>query len=218
MLTKVTVRSRRPALAVSLLAGLLVAPALAAASSNPWTALQELRTALETDSPLRARFVQTYVPAGFSSGEEEAGWFAVSLPDCLRWDYEEPYPKAFLLCGRTVYYWSPGEKTGQKYAFESEEEPGLDFFLLTIDDLRLRYNAAAEERADGALAIRLVPIRPTEQVVEAQVVLDASHHRLRTLAYRDAEGSLTRFDIQDYEPGAASELFTPTSGMTWEEP
>lgn len=212
-------RHRALGAALRLLLGLAVAgAALGAASSNPWSALRELRTALESDSPLRARFVQTYVPAGFSSGEEEEGWFAVSLPDCLRWDYEEPYPKAFLLCGKTVYYWSPGEGTGQKYAFESEEEPGLDFFLLTIDDLRLRYNAAAEELADGSLAIQLLPIRPTDQVVEAQVVLDRRHRRLRTLTYRDVEGNLTRFDIRNYERGAATELFTPPSGVSWEQP
>lgn len=196
--------------------GLLLAAA-PAPTTNPWTALQELRSGLEGDGPMRARFVQTYIPAGFSTGEQENGWFAVALPDCLRWDYNEPYPKAFLLCGKTVYYWSPGESTGQKYAFESEEEPGLDFFLLTIDDLRLRYNAATQQESDGSLLIQLLPIRASDQVVEAQVRLDPSHRRLRTLTYRDVEGNLTRFDIRGYERGAASELFAPPSDVTWEE-
>ncbi len=78
-----------------------------AAGGDPWLTLERVRASLIEDGPAGAEFVQTYVPAGFSTGEEERGRLALALPDCLRWDYEEPYPKSFLLCGEEAFYLEP---------------------------------------------------------------------------------------------------------------
>lgn len=207
--------NRRIGLAFALLA---VGLAGVGSASSPWDALAQLRAALEAKSPMKARFLQTYLPAGFASGEEEEGTLAISLPECLRWDYSEPYPKSFLLCGDTAYYWNPEESTGQRYPIEEEPTPGLDFFLLGTEELRVRYNAAAEQQQDGTMWITLLPIRPSEEVVKALIHLDANHQNLLTLSYEDAEGNLTRFAITDYRRGAAASLFTPPAHIAWEVP
>jgi hypothetical protein len=163
------------------------------------------------------RFTQTFLPAGFEQGETETGTLAISLPTCLRWDYGEPFPKSFLLCQDTVYYWNPGEVRGHRYPVENEEAPGLDFFLLTTDDLRLRYNATAEQ-LDGRLHVHLQPIRPTDDVVSLEVLLDPRTDRVLRLSYEDAEGNTTRFELEGYQPGADPGLFEPPAGVEWEEP
>lgn len=188
-----------------------------ASDANPWDALDELRFSLRSASPLTADFAQTFLPAGFSEGELEEGTLGISMPHCLRWDYGEPFAKSFLLCNDTAYYWNPGETHGRRYPVANEEAPGLDFFLLDTEDLRLRYNATAEETPAG-LRVELLPIRPTDDVVELIVLLDSDRHRVVTLSYRDAEGNLTEFAMTDYRTGARPGMFTPPPEVVWEDP
>lgn len=196
---------------------LLTAGALWA--DNPWAALEELRQALEADGPLHASFEQTFLPAGFrSGGDKEHGQLAISLPQCLRWDYQAPYPKSFLLCDNLAWYWSPDESSGQRYPIEQQETPGLDFFLMRTEDLRLRYNAEGERLADGSFSIRLLPVEPTEDVVEATVRLAADHRRVLSLTFRDAEGNHTQFVLRGYERGTKAGTFAPPAGIDWQDP
>jgi outer membrane lipoprotein-sorting protein len=189
----------------------------AAAADSPWASFDKLRASLERGGPQTVRFTQTFLPAGFEQGETETGTLAISLPKCLRWDYGEPFPKSFLLCQDIVYYWNPGETRGHRYPVENEEAPGLDFFLLTTDDLRLRYNATAR-REGGGLRVQLLPIRPTDDVVSLEVLLDANAARVLRLSYQDSEGNTTRFELSDYRPGAEPGTFVPPAGVEWEEP
>ena len=195
----------------------LASSAGGAASSNPWSALDQLRLSLRSQSPLTAHFVQTFLPAGFSEGDEEDGTLGISLPHCLRWDYGEPFPKSFLLCDEVAYYWNPGETRGRRYPLVDEEVPGLDFFLLSTDVLRERYRAEARETEKGLL-LDLVPVEPSDDVVELHVLLDSKSHHLLELSYRDAEGNLTEFRLSQYQKGARPGMFTPPPEVDWEEP
>lgn len=210
----------RAALGTLMLGASLATPLGATgAALGPWEALANLRRVLQEQSPLTTRFLQTYLPTGFETGEQEEGDLAIGLPRCLRWDYSSPYPKSFLLCDDVMYYWSPGESTGQRYPIENEEVVGLDFFLLDTDQLRLRYNAAAERSADGSLEVVLEPLAPSEEVVRVQVVLDKQRERVKSLSYLDSEGNRTRFEIKDYRRGGVDpSRFAPPDDIDWEEP
>ncbi len=139
--------------AVTVLALMLAAgPALA---ESPWDLLEELRIDLEKSGPITGRFVQTYVPAGFTEGDRESGHLSLWLPECLRWNYEEPQKKSFLLCNEEVYFWNEDDPGGRHYRIDPEEEPGLDLLLLGVSRLRERYVAASDKLADGTYQISL---------------------------------------------------------------
>ena len=209
---------RAAALAVVLAAAFSAAAAPAA--GDPWQVLEEFRRELESSGPQSAGFVQTFVPFGFApeDGETERGSLAIDLPGCLRWDYSPPFEKAFLLCGRTVHHWNPGETVGQRYDLSAQPAPGLDFFLLTTSDLRDRYEAELD--ADEGERVRLVlrPLQPSEDVVEVQVEIDGDDQRLRELTYYDAQRNENRFLVGDYRSGAPPSRFQPPEGIDWEEP
>ena len=162
--------------------------------------------------------MQSFIPSGFGDGEEETGRLWISLPTCLRWDYGEPFPKSFLLCDDTAYYWNPGEATGSRYPIENEEAPGLDFFLLTSAELRLRYNATSERLTSGNVHIALEPIRPTDDVVSLEVVVDTDNDWIAELGYEDSEGNRTWFSLTGFVVGAPPGTFAPPAGVTWEDP
>jgi hypothetical protein len=139
---------------------------------------------------------------------------ALHLPDCLRWDYDQPYPKSFILCGNVIHYWNPGETEGQTDEIDSHHEPGLDLLLVGVDELQLRYTATAKRDAQG-VSITLRPTTPSEFVAEATLELDGKLDRLLVLRYLDPEGNRTEFRISDYRSGVTTGTFNPPKDVTW---
>ena len=201
----------------------LVTPALVAAAPqapaiDPWRALTELRLHLAASGALGAKFRQSYVPAGFATGDEETGRVALALPDCLRWDYSEPYPKAYLLCGSRLHTWVTGEPQGERLHVEARDEAGLDLLLLPVEQLQERYRAVAKVAAGGAIDVELVPTDPGSRIAQAQITFDLASQRPTALAYRDRDGNRSSFRFEAFESVGDATLFTPPSTLIWKEP
>lgn len=191
-----------------------------AEDASAWSVLDEARRSLADAGPEGAAFVQTYVPAGFSSGEEESGRLAFRLPDCLRWDYAEPYPKSFLLCGERVWSWNPEDRRGQTSELDPAAQPGLDLLLLPVEALSERYDAEAEAVGDGRVAVRLEPragMAGRTELTGATLVVDTANDRLVEVSYSDQEGNRTTFRISAYESLAERGVFEAPEGISWEE-
>ncbi|HEX4966125.1 MAG TPA: hypothetical protein VF173_35270, partial [Thermoanaerobaculia bacterium] len=73
---------KRALLLLSLLSAstLALAARVSADEVDPWATLKTVRQSLVDAGPTGASFVQTYIPAGFSSGEKESGKLALALP------------------------------------------------------------------------------------------------------------------------------------------
>jgi outer membrane lipoprotein-sorting protein len=194
-----------------------LAPPANAQNEDPWALLQRVRQSLVDAGPTGAAFVQTYIPAGFSSGEKETGRLALALPDCLRWDYQDPYPKSFLLCGGIAHSWNPEDRTGRRYRVNRKTEPGLDLLLLGVDDLRGRYQASTQALDGGRVQVSLNPKEKMAELADATMTVDAASRRVVAVSYHDREGNLTRFEIQGYRDLPRQGQFSPPSGIKWED-
>ncbi|HEX3131165.1 MAG TPA: outer membrane lipoprotein carrier protein LolA [Thermoanaerobaculia bacterium] len=189
----------------------------AAAQNDPWAMLSGVRQSLVEAGPTEASFTQTYIPAGFSSGEKETGRLSLSLPDCLRWDYQDPYPKSFLLCGGIAHAWNPEDKSGRRYRVDRRNEPGLDLLLLGLDDLKTRYQATMRSVESGWIEVKLSPKEKMAELADAALTVDPAKRRLVAVSYHDREGNLTRFEIKDYRDLSRRGHFSPPTGIRWEE-
>ncbi|HEV2846328.1 MAG TPA: outer membrane lipoprotein carrier protein LolA [Thermoanaerobaculia bacterium] len=190
----------------------------AAQEVDPWSLLKNVRKSLVESGPTGASFVQTFIPAGFTSGEKESGRLALHLPDCLRWDYTEPYPKSFLLCGGVVHAWNEEDKTGRRYRVDRKNEPGLDLLLLGVDDLKERYRASAKAAEGGRVEVSLSPKeKKLAELTDAVLTVDPESQRVVAIAYHDREGNLTRFEINGYQGLSRQGSFSPPAGVRWEE-
>ena len=206
---------RAPALL--LLAIALAAPATAA-DVDPWRALDGVRREMAGTGGLAADFVQTFTPAGFRSGDVESGRIAIALPDCLRWDYLEPYRKSFLVCGSRAHSWVEGEPRGQRATIEARHEMGLDLLLLPIEELEKRYRATAQPTSEKRLDLALEPIAPEAPLAAVNLTLDPAGARVMALDYRDREGNVTSFRFDGYTPLSDPDAFTPPREIDWAEP
>ena len=184
---------------------------------SPWVLLENLRDDMQSSGPMTSRFVQTYIPAGFEDGDTESGHLSMWLPDCLRWSYEEPQHKNFLVCEGEVYYWSEEEPGGRRFTIEPQEEPGMDLLLVPVSTLRQRYVAESEKQRDGTYVIALATPPSEDGSFSAKIQLDRDKKRVTRLEYTDGEGNLTRFLISEYLALNHTALFKPPSDIEWTE-
>ena len=208
---------RKPIFLLMLTIAVVAATAARAQSPDPWSLLNGVRASLVEAGPTGAKFTQTYIPAGFSSGEKEAGRLALHLPDCLRWDYDEPYPKSFLLCGGVAHSWNPQDKSGRRYRVDRKNEPGLDLLLLGVDDLKGRYQAVTRPADGGRIEIALSPKGKVSELTDATFTIDPEARRIVQVAYHDREGNLTRFEIGGYQGLSRQGQFSPPGEIKWED-
>ncbi len=205
------------ALLASALALAVAAAADESTEASPWVLLENLRNGMQSSGPMTTRFVQTYVPAGFSEGDSERGHLSMWFPDCLRWNYEAPQSKNFLVCQGEVYYWSEDEPGGRHYRIDPREEAGMDLLLVPVATLRQRYVAATEKQKDGTFVISLATPPSADGDFRARIRLDPTKERVTLLEYTDDEGNLTRFRLSDYQRLSHTALFQPPSDVEWTE-
>lgn len=195
------------------------APGLSAeVADDPWRAIERLRAALAADGPLEAAFQQSYVPVGFSSGDTESGALALSLPDCLRWDYTDPDPKSFLVCGARAWSWLEGEPRGQRFTIEADRELGLDLLLLPASELASRYRAASHRLPSGEIEIVLEPLAGDSDLQVANLILSSDARRPRALDWRDREGNVSSFRFSGWTALADGDRFSPPPSLDWSSP
>jgi outer membrane lipoprotein-sorting protein len=183
-------------------------------AADPWQRLQSVRATL-TATPTSATFVQEFQPAGFTSGDRESGVMYLALPDCIRWDYQLPFAKSFLLCNETIYLWNSGETTGRRHALRVSEQPGLDLMTLQVDLLRERYQAEVVAAGPDQIELTLSPRAPDTDLASATLIIDPRHNRPISIQYADRQGNLTRFDLADYQTLDRSNLFDPPADIQW---
>jgi outer membrane lipoprotein-sorting protein len=188
-----------------------------AQTGDAWSSLEQVRRTLARNGATEAQFEQTFVAAGFSAGDSESGQLAFSLPDCLRWDYADPYPKSFLVCQDTAWYWNESDGSGRRQELDSRNEPGLDLLLLSVDSLAERYTASAEPGDEGTVVLALQPRQTAGEIASAWLTLDPAAGRVLRLEYLDLEGNRTTFAIRGYRPLTGPDRFTPPSDIRWEE-
>ncbi len=199
------------------LAGTCVLTAAPAQATSPWELLEKLRIDLQESGPVTGRFEQTYIPAGFNKGDKESGHLSIWLPDCLRWNYEKPLPKNFLLCGDDVHFWNEDESGGRHYKIEPKEEPGLDLLLVEVARLKERYVASSNKLGDGTYEIVLAVPPGAERGFSAKIRLEPVSKRISSMEYTDDEGNLTRFEISEYQQLRHDALFKAPQNIKWTE-
>ena len=159
------------------------------------------------------------LPAGFTSGENESGRGSrSSLPDCLRWDYAEPYPKSFLLCGARAYSWDEGEprasaatstraRAGPRPAAAARSTSSRERYPATQPRAAATTRARARRRSGRKPRSRPRP-RPRP-----------GGERPTALDYRDREGNLTRFELRRLARARSRRRrrpFSPPPAIDWQ--
>ncbi len=141
------------------------------------------------------------------------------MPDCLRWDYDQPDRKSFLVCGSRAWSWVEGEPRGQRYTIDADREMGLDLLLLPSSELATRYRARASRSPPGGeIELELEPLAAAADLVAATLRLDGAGRRPLALEWRDRDGNATQFHFSNWHRVDHPDLFAPPSRLEWSDP
>lgn len=191
----------------------LTSPAISQETNDPWTTLEGVRTSMFKAGPVAAMFSMTNVPDGSSRGESESGRVSIALPGCIRWDYQKPIRKSFLVCDGTAHYWNNEDRSGVRHRVDYDQEPAIYFFLVDIDFLKKHYSASGRPLAGG---IEISLTLKGEFDSSAVLFVDSESARITDVSYK-MNGSLTRWAIGKYETLGSRTLFSPPTNVRWQD-
>jgi outer membrane lipoprotein carrier protein len=79
---------------------------------------------------LQADFYERY-HAGNGGGQAESGIVYFSNPGRMRWEYESPEPKLFVVDGKNVWFYVPADRTASRALVKESEDWRTPLSLLT---------------------------------------------------------------------------------------
>jgi outer membrane lipoprotein carrier protein len=145
---------------------------------------------------LEARFTETYTGVGIS--RTESGTLRLKKPGRMRWDYDQPRPKLFLIDGTTAWFYVPGEHQARRTPIKQ------------LDDLRspLRYllgKTKLEKELEGLSLGPDVKLVNPEDVVLRGIPKGMSERVAQTLLEITPQGLISRILVEELD-GSSTEF------------
>lgn len=164
---------------------------------------------------LRARYVERY--AGMGMDRSESGTLLLAKPGRMRWSYDTPVGKVFVLDGHYGWSYTPGDAQVQRVAAKRLDDLRSPLrFLLGQTHLAKELTGVVVTPAGTGFHIRGVPRGMEQRVRELALDVDASGE-IQKLRLEELDGSATEFtfsDLTENAPIAAKEFtFAAPAGV-----
>ncbi len=168
----------------------------------------------------RAVFLERH-SEGRGSLQAESGTLYIRRPGLMRWEYEAPEKKLFLVDGKFAWFYVPADRTATKAVVRESDDQRIPLLLLTgktsLGRVCRRIELAdVHVEAAGDTALRCLPARGSEaDYKEAVFEVDAESHLVRLLI-REAGDVETEFHFGRWEENLPLDRslfqFTPPKG------
>ncbi|HUJ41110.1 MAG TPA: outer membrane lipoprotein chaperone LolA [Candidatus Acidoferrales bacterium] len=158
---------------------------------------------------------------GRGSMQLESGTLYIHRPGWMRWEYESPERKLFLVDGKFAWFYVPADHTVTKAPIRQSDDDRIPLLLLAGKTnlhrvcQRIEF-ADVHVEAAGDVALRCLPARGAEQEYkEALFEVDADSHLVRLLI-REAGDIETEFHFGNWQENLPLDRslfqFTPPKG------
>jgi len=168
---------------------------------------------------LKADFQELYSGAGLK--RDESGELWLQKPGKMRWDYEQPTPKLFLIDGKNAYFYVPSEHQARRMPAKKLDDFRSPIrYLLGKTRLQNEFNKLAISNAPpkqpGDVVLEGVP-KGMEDRVQRVLLEITPASQIASIRIEELDGSATEFgfrNIQENVPVKAGLFrFTPPPGV-----
>jgi len=168
---------------------------------------------------LKADFQENYSGAGLQRNESGQLW--LQKPGKMRWDYEQPTPKLFLIDGKNAYFYVPSEHQARRMPAKKLDDFRSPIrYLLGKTRLESEFDklaiSSASPQQPGAVVLEGVP-RGMEDRVQRVLLEITPASQIASIRIEELDGSVTEFvfrNIQENVPMKANLFrFTPPPGV-----
>ncbi|MCL2660847.1 MAG: outer membrane lipoprotein carrier protein LolA [Acidobacteriaceae bacterium] len=179
-----------------LLASLLFAPPLFAADPTS-DVLRKVDDHYNHLASLRARYTEHY--SGMGLNRTESGTLLLKKPGKMRWSYDHPAGKVFVLDGSFAWFYTPGDAQAQRIPARKLDDLRSPLrFLLGHTQLNKELVNLSVTPENGGYRITGVP-RGIEQRVKQLSLWTSSANAIERMKIEEIDGSITEFTFSAIE-------------------
>lgn len=165
---------------------------------------------------LEARYTERY--QGMGMDRTETGTLTLLKPGRMRWAYDSPPGKLFLLDGRDAISYTPGDAQATRFPEKQLDDLRSPLrFLLGHTDLAKELDGLTLTLVNGGYTLSGTPKGMQQRVRSLALTVDAAG-LIHVLRIEETDGAVTTFtftDIRENIPAPAADFqFTPPPGVT----
>lgn len=202
---------------------LLLALLVVSASFSDQTSVSQIASRVDRRynhlTTLKAQFQENYNGAGLARNESGELW--LQKPGKMRWQYEQPTAKLFVVDGKNAFFYVPSERQARRMPakklddFRSPIRYLLGRTKLQQEFTKLAISAEAPKQP-GDVVLEGVPKGMEDRVQRVLLEITPSD-QIGRIYIEELDGSTTEFIFRDLEENVAvkSDLFrfTPPAGV-----
>ena len=167
-------------------------------------------------SSLRARYSEKY--SGMGMTKTETGTLVLKKPGRMRWSYDNPVGKVFVLDGKYAWFYTPGDAQAQRVpAKELDDLRSPLRFLLGHTQLKKELNDLTVTPDGAGFRITGVP-KGMEQRVKMLTLNVTATGAIETMRLEEVGGAVTEFTFSNMEEDVPMKnsdfVFSPPAGVT----
>lgn len=168
---------------------------------------------------MKAHFQESYNGAGMTRNESGELW--LQKPGKMRWQYEQPSPKLFIVDGKNAYFYVPSERQARRMPAKKLDDFRSPIrYLLGHTKLQGEFDkleiASDAPKQSGDVVLSGVPKGMGERVqrVLLEITPDSQISRIRV---EELDGSITEFQFSELQENIAVKAdlfhFSPPAGV-----
>ena len=194
---------------------LLVALAAPAWGQGPDSILKKVDDHYNQLSTLRTRYVETY--AGMGMTRTEAGTLTLKKPGRMRWAYDMPPGKLFILDGKYAWSYAPGDAQAVRLPESKLDDLRSPLrFLLGHTQLKKELGGISVAAEGSDFRISGVPKGMEQRVKSLSLLVNASG-QIEQMKLVEVDGATTSFSFSDQhenvKTGASEFVFVAPAGV-----
>ena len=165
---------------------------------------------------LRARYSEHY--AGMGMDKTESGTLVLKKPGRMRWTYDQPAGKVFVLDGKSAWSYTPGTDQAQRIPARQLDDLRSPLrFLLGHTQLKKELGQLAVMPSGAGFQISGVP-KGMEQRVKLLTLGVTTSGAIERMRIEEIDGAVTEFafsEMQENMPVKNEDfVFTPPAGVS----
>jgi outer membrane lipoprotein carrier protein len=144
---------------------------------------------------LQARYTERY--AGMGQDRTETGTLTLKKPGRMRWAYDSPHGKLFLLDGQSAIFYTPGDPQAQRIAAKQLDDLRSPLrFLLGHTQLSKELEHLSLAPVEGGYTLSGVPRGMQQRLRSLALTVDAAG-QIHAMRLEEIDGATTTFTFSD---------------------
>jgi outer membrane lipoprotein carrier protein len=167
-------------------------------------------------SSLRARYTEHY--AGMGLDRTESGTLLLKKPGRMRWSYDQPEGKLFVLDGKFAWFYNPGDAQVQRLPAKQLDDLRSPLrFLLGHTQLKKELVNLTITQDTNGIHVAGVP-KGMEQRIQRLTLDVTPPGEIQHMKLEEIDGAITEFTFtqvqENVQTREADFVFTPPQGVT----